>query len=138
MPGHWMSKLAAAMGFWLALVGPSRHLVRSSPDACLVQKHHMQSSSAGYNLKVGVGIEMMKFDMGGSAAVLGAARALAVIQPEGVEVRRWSSCASVIAHFSAGALHARLFVRADPQLPRTDADWCLRLYSRRASLTLHS
>ena len=44
-------------------------------------------SAAGYNLKVGVGIEMMKFDMGGSAAVLGAARALANIQPDGVEAR---------------------------------------------------
>ena len=32
-------------------------------------------------------IEMMKFDMGGAGAVLGAAQALAGIKPEGVEVR---------------------------------------------------
>ena len=35
-------------------------------------------------------IEMMKFDMGGSGAALGAARALAALQPPGVEVRRFS------------------------------------------------
>ena len=43
--------------------------------------------SGGYNLKVGGMIEMMKFDMGGAGAVLGAAQALAGIKPEGVEVR---------------------------------------------------
>jgi leucyl aminopeptidase len=32
-------------------------------------------------------IELMKFDMGGAAATLGAARILAATQPEGVEVR---------------------------------------------------
>lgn len=44
--------------------------------------------SGGYNLKAGPGsmIEMMKFDMGGAAATLGAARILAQLQPEGVEV----------------------------------------------------
>lgn len=44
--------------------------------------------SGGYNLKAGAGsmIEMMKFDMGGSGATLGAAKALAHIQPEGVKV----------------------------------------------------
>ena len=44
--------------------------------------------SGGYNLKAGPGsmIELMKFDMGGSAATLGAARILADVQPEGVEV----------------------------------------------------
>lgn len=31
-------------------------------------------------------IELMKFDMGGSAAVLGAAKALGQIMPAGVEV----------------------------------------------------
>lgn len=45
--------------------------------------------SGGYNLKAGPGsmIELMKFDMGGAAATLGAARILAATQPEGVEVR---------------------------------------------------
>ncbi|EIE19999.1 hypothetical protein COCSUDRAFT_54513 [Coccomyxa subellipsoidea C-169] len=42
--------------------------------------------SGGYNLKVGGMIDMMKFDMGGAAAVLGAAQALASLQPAGVQV----------------------------------------------------
>ncbi|PIN18512.1 putative aminopeptidase of the M17 family [Handroanthus impetiginosus] len=44
--------------------------------------------SGGYNIKTGPGcsIEFMKFDMGGSAAVLGAAKALGQIKPAGVEV----------------------------------------------------
>jgi len=43
--------------------------------------------SGGYNLKAGPGsmIEMMKFDMGGSAATLGAAKIVGLMQPEGVE-----------------------------------------------------
>ena len=44
--------------------------------------------SGGYNLKAGPGsmIEMMKFDMGGAAATLGAARIIAELAPQGVEV----------------------------------------------------
>lgn len=44
--------------------------------------------SGGYNLKAGAGsmIEMMKFDMGGAGATLGAARAVADLKPAGVEV----------------------------------------------------
>jgi len=44
--------------------------------------------SGGYNIKAGPGsmIEMMKFDMGGSGATLGAAMATAGLKPEGVEV----------------------------------------------------
>jgi leucyl aminopeptidase len=44
--------------------------------------------SGGYNIKTGPGcsIELMKFDMGGSAAVFGAAKALGQIKPPGVEV----------------------------------------------------
>ncbi|CAM8942500.1 unnamed protein product [Rhodiola kirilowii] len=44
--------------------------------------------SGGYNIKTGPGcsIELMKFDMGGSAAVLGAAKAIGQIKPLGVEV----------------------------------------------------
>ncbi|KAM3321394.1 leucine aminopeptidase 2, chloroplastic [Capsicum chacoense] len=44
--------------------------------------------SGGYNIKTGPGcsIELMKFDMGGAAAVLGAAKALGQIKPSGVEV----------------------------------------------------
>ena len=43
--------------------------------------------SGGYNLKVGASqIEMMKYDMGGSAAVLGAAKAIGAIKPKGLEI----------------------------------------------------
>ncbi|RMZ54451.1 hypothetical protein APUTEX25_002027 [Auxenochlorella protothecoides] len=44
--------------------------------------------SGGYNIKAGAGsmIEMMKIDMGGSGAVLGAAKTLALLKPEGIEV----------------------------------------------------
>ncbi|KAK6774581.1 hypothetical protein RDI58_029820 [Solanum bulbocastanum] len=44
--------------------------------------------SGGYNLKTGANskIELMKYDMGGAAAVLGAAKALGEIKPFGVEV----------------------------------------------------
>ncbi|CAK0872832.1 unnamed protein product, partial [Prorocentrum cordatum] len=46
--------------------------------------------SGGYNLKEGAGagsmIEMMKFDMGGAAATLGAAATVAQLKPKGVEV----------------------------------------------------
>ena len=44
--------------------------------------------SGGYNLKAGAGsmIELMKFDCGGSAATLGAAKAIGLLRPETVEV----------------------------------------------------
>lgn len=44
--------------------------------------------SGGYNLKAGAGsmIELMKFDMGGCAAVLGCAKAIAQLRPRNVEV----------------------------------------------------
>lgn len=40
--------------------------------------------SGGYNLKVGAGsqIEMMKFDMGGCAAVLGCAKVIGQLKPD--------------------------------------------------------
>ncbi|CAI5996432.1 unnamed protein product [Closterium sp. NIES-64] len=45
-------------------------------------------TSGGYSLKAGPGsmIHLMKFEMGGAAAVLGAAKAIAAIQPQGVQV----------------------------------------------------
>ncbi|CDJ35385.1 cytosol aminopeptidase, putative [Eimeria mitis] len=43
--------------------------------------------SGGYNIKrAETSIEMMKFDMGGAAAVLGAARAVSLLQPAAVEI----------------------------------------------------
>jgi leucyl aminopeptidase len=41
--------------------------------------------TGGYNIKT-AGMELMKFDCGGAAAVLGAARAIAQLQPEDVEI----------------------------------------------------
>ncbi|KAK9130382.1 hypothetical protein Sjap_010869 [Stephania japonica] len=57
--------------------------------------------SGGYNIKTGPGcsIELMKFDMGGSAAVLGAAKALGQIKPLGVE----ASLYVFIVHFIVAA-----------------------------------
>lgn len=55
---------------------------------------HLHVISGGYNIKTGPGcsIELMKFDMGGSAAVLGAAKALGQIKPLGVEVSHSCHC----------------------------------------------
>lgn len=56
--------------------------------------------SGGYNLKAGAGsmIEMMKFDMGGSGATLGAAKAIAALRPAGVEVHFIvASCENMVA-----------------------------------------
>ena len=60
--------------------------------------------SGGYNLKVaGSQIEMMKYDMGGSAAVLGAMRAIGQLRPAGVEVHAIvASCENMI---SGNAIH---------------------------------
>jgi leucyl aminopeptidase len=57
-------------------------------------------NSGGYNLKVGPSsqIELMKFDMGGCAAVLGAAKAIAELQPENLEVHFISAvCENMIS-----------------------------------------
>jgi hypothetical protein len=45
--------------------------------------------TGGYNIKAGPGsmLEVMKFDMGGSAATLGAANIVGALEPAGVEVR---------------------------------------------------
>lgn len=48
--------------------------------------------SGGYNLKAGAGsmIELMKFDMGGAGAVLGAAKAIGQLQPAGGVTHIWN------------------------------------------------
>jgi len=70
------------------------HLTYTAPaggaplrKVCLVGKG-ICFDSGGYNLKAGAGsmIELMKFDMGGAASVLGCADALGRLEPEGVEV----------------------------------------------------
>jgi leucyl aminopeptidase len=86
--------------------------------------------SGGYNLKgPGSQIEMMKYDMGGSAAVLGAARALGQLQPAGVEVHVLvASCENMI---SGGAIHPGDVLKASNgktiEINNTDAEGRLTL-----------
>jgi leucyl aminopeptidase len=86
--------------------------------------------SGGYNLKVaGSQIDMMKYDMGGSAAVLGAMRAIAQIRPEGVEVHAIvASCENMI---SGGAMHPGDILTASNgktiEINNTDAEGRLTL-----------
>jgi leucyl aminopeptidase len=86
--------------------------------------------SGGYNLKTaGSQIEMMKYDMGGSAAVLGAARTLAQHRPEDVEVHVIvASCENMI---SGGAIHPGDILTASNgktiEINNTDAEGRLTL-----------
>ncbi|MFM7086930.1 MAG: leucyl aminopeptidase [Cyanobium sp.] len=86
--------------------------------------------SGGYNLKTaGSQIEMMKYDMGGSAAVLGAARAIAQLRPEAVEVHVIvASCENMI---SGGAVHPGDILTASNgttiEINNTDAEGRLTL-----------
>lgn len=49
--------------------------------------------SGGYNIKTGAtcNVELMKFDMGGAGAALGAASAIGALKPKGIEVWNQSS-----------------------------------------------
>jgi leucyl aminopeptidase len=86
--------------------------------------------SGGYNLKTaGSQIEMMKYDMGGSAAVLGAMRAIGELKPAGVEVHMIvASCENMI---SGGAIHPGAIVTASNgktiEINNTDAEGRLTL-----------
>jgi len=86
--------------------------------------------SGGYNLKVaGSQIELMKFDMGGSAAVLGAMRALAELKPAGVEVHMIvAACENMI---NGSAVHPGDIVTASNgktiEINNTDAEGRLTL-----------
>lgn len=86
--------------------------------------------SGGYNLKTaGSQIEMMKYDMGGSAAVLGAARAIAELKPDGIEVHVIvAACENMI---SGDALHPGDIVTASNgktiEVNNTDAEGRLTL-----------
>ena len=86
--------------------------------------------SGGYNLKTaGSQIEMMKYDMGGSAAVLGAMRAIAELKPSGVEVHMIvAACENMI---SGGAIHPGAIVTASNgktiEINNTDAEGRLTL-----------
>ena len=86
--------------------------------------------SGGYNLKVGASqIEMMKYDMGGSAAVLGAAKALGAIKPKGLEVHFIvAACENMI---NGSAIHPGDVVKASNgktiEINNTDAEGRLTL-----------
>ena len=86
--------------------------------------------SGGYNLKVsGSQIELMKFDMGGSAAVLGAMRAIGELKPAGVEVHMIvAACENMI---SGEAVHPGDIVTASNgktiEINNTDAEGRLTL-----------
>ena len=86
--------------------------------------------SGGYNLKVGAAqIDMMKFDMGGSAAVLGAMRAIAELKPAGVEVHMVvASCENMV---NGSAVHPGDIITAANgttiEINNTDAEGRLTL-----------
>ena len=86
--------------------------------------------SGGYNLKVGAAqIDMMKFDMGGSAAVLGAMRSIAELKPSGVEVHMVvASCENMV---NGSAVHPGDIVTAANgmtiEINNTDAEGRLTL-----------
>ena len=86
--------------------------------------------SGGYNLKVGASqIEMMKYDMGGSASVLGAAKAIGALKPKGIEIHFIvASCENMI---NGSAVHPGDVVRASNgktiEINNTDAEGRLTL-----------
>ncbi|KAJ9558001.1 hypothetical protein OSB04_012615 [Centaurea solstitialis] len=88
-------KMGSYLGVAAASTNPPKfiHLCYKPPNGSIKTKlaivgKGLTFDSGGYNIKTGPGcsIEMMKVDMGGSAAVLGAAKALGQIKPAGVEV----------------------------------------------------
>ncbi len=86
--------------------------------------------SGGYNLKVGGSqIEMMKYDMGGSAAVIGAMRAIAELRPSDLEVHMIvAACENMI---NGNAVHPGDIVTASNgktiEINNTDAEGRLTL-----------
>ena len=98
---------ARGMGAYLGVARGSEtdpqfiHLTYSPPPGGTVNKKvgivgkGLLFDTGGYNIKTAM-MEMMKFDCGGAAAVLGAARAIGEIAPEGVE-----------AHFIVAACEVR-------------------------------
>ncbi|WP_269611211.1 leucyl aminopeptidase [Prochlorococcus marinus] len=86
--------------------------------------------SGGYNLKVGASqIEKMKYDMGGSAAVLGTARVIAELKPSYTEVHFIvAACENMI---NGSALHPGDIIKASNgktiEVNNTDAEGRLTL-----------
>ena len=86
--------------------------------------------SGGYNLKVGASqIEKMKYDMGGSAAVIGAARSIGELRPKNTEVHFIvAACENMI---NGSALHPGDIITASNgttiEVNNTDAEGRLTL-----------
>lgn len=131
------------MGGYLAVQQGSRHppaflhmVYRPTTPTAVVTKvaligKGLTFDSGGYNLKAGAGsmIELMKFDMGGCAAVLGCAKTIAQLRPRYVEVHFISAlCENMI---SAEAMHPGDIVRASNgktiEILNTDAEGRLTL-----------
>ncbi|XWS72635.1 hypothetical protein CRYUN_Cryun02cG0057000 [Craigia yunnanensis] len=88
-------KMGSYLGVAAASANPPHfiHLCYKPPSGPI-------KANGGYNIKTGPGcsIEIMKIDMGGSAAVLGATKALGQIKPPGVEVHFIvASCENMIS-----------------------------------------
>ena len=127
------------MGAYLAVAKGSDldpkfiHLKYSSKNArnkvVLIGKG-LTFDSGGYNLKVGASqIEKMKYDMGGSASVLGTARAIAELKPNNIEVHFIvASCENMI---NGSAMHPGDIITASNgktiEINNTDAEGRLTL-----------
>ncbi|KAK3158002.1 hypothetical protein QOZ80_2AG0131580 [Eleusine coracana subsp. coracana] len=100
-------KMGAYLAVAAASANPPRfiHLCYKPKDGNVKRKlaiigKGLTFDSGGYNIKTGpiARIELMKWDMGGSAAALGAAKALGQIKPPGVEVHFIAaSCENMIS-----------------------------------------
>ena len=130
-----------SMGAYLAVAKGSDlepkfiHLIYKSNDdkrkkIALVGKG-LTFDSGGYNLKVGAGsqIDMMKYDMGGSAAVLGTAKVIGAIKPKGLEIHFIiASCENMI---NGSAFHPGDVITASNgktiEINNTDAEGRLTL-----------
>ncbi len=86
--------------------------------------------SGGYNLKVGAAqIDLMKFDMGGSATVLGTARSIGELRPKDIEIHFIiAACENMI---NGSAVHPGDIVKASNgktiEINNTDAEGRLTL-----------
>lgn len=102
---------ALGMGAFLGVANASDqppkfiHLKYVPPDGVVYKRVAIVGKgicfdSGGYNIKTGVncGVELMKFDMGGAGAALGAASAIGALKPKGIEVHFISAvCENMIS-----------------------------------------
>lgn len=112
------------------------HLVYTPPNPAkkiitLVGKA-VTFDSGGYNIKTAAGnIEKMKYDMAGSAAVFGAASAVAQLKPQNVEVRFIAAACENMVSGKPGALHPGDVIEAADgttiEVTNTDAEGRLTL-----------